>query len=75
MKSALIAPANGRTYGSRISSRYLSPIRVPPWNTVRSLCKPGFHYLDNFVFQQCEIAGFWGIVPSISSDDMNRSPV
>ncbi|GFX46948.1 uncharacterized protein TNCV_315711 [Trichonephila clavipes] len=27
----------GRTYGSRISSRYLRPVTVPPWNTCRSV--------------------------------------
>ncbi|GFV20061.1 hypothetical protein TNCV_2702451 [Trichonephila clavipes] len=37
MKSLPIAAAYGRTYGSRISSRYLTPVTVPPWNTCRSV--------------------------------------
>ncbi|GFS49516.1 uncharacterized protein TNCV_2968191 [Trichonephila clavipes] len=33
--------AYGRTYGSRaISSRYLRPVTVPPWNTCRSVWPP-----------------------------------
>ncbi|GFY35109.1 hypothetical protein TNCV_5044841 [Trichonephila clavipes] len=47
MKSLPIAAAYGRTYGSRISSRYLRPVTVPPWNKhgqcghrARSLPKP-----------------------------------
>ncbi|GFV55292.1 uncharacterized protein TNCV_3880851 [Trichonephila clavipes] len=28
------------TYGSRISSRYLRPVTVPPWNTCRSVWPP-----------------------------------
>ncbi|GFV28828.1 uncharacterized protein TNCV_2443511 [Trichonephila clavipes] len=62
-KSLPIAAAYGRTYGSRISSRYLRPVTVPPWNTCRSVWppseipaqKPGFHHLYNCVFQQCWI--------------------
>ncbi|GFT55079.1 transposable element Tc1 transposase [Trichonephila clavipes] len=64
MKSLPITAAYGRTYGSRISSRYLRPVTVPPWNTCRSvwppseiLPKPGFHHLYNCVFQQCWIDG------------------
>ncbi|GFU43506.1 uncharacterized protein TNCV_406011 [Trichonephila clavipes] len=51
-----IAAAYGRTYGSRISSRYLRPVTVPPWNTRRSVWPPSeipFHHLYNCVFQQC----------------------
>ncbi|GFY07387.1 hypothetical protein TNCV_5085721 [Trichonephila clavipes] len=33
MKSLPIAPAYGWTHRSRISSRYLPPVRVPLWNT------------------------------------------
>ncbi|GFU24779.1 hypothetical protein TNCV_794001 [Trichonephila clavipes] len=40
MKSLPIAAAYGRTYGSRISSRYLRPVTVPPWNTCRSVWPP-----------------------------------
>ncbi|GFU95501.1 hypothetical protein TNCV_2729551 [Trichonephila clavipes] len=40
MKSLPIAAAYGRTYGSRISSRYLRPVTVPPWNTCRSMWPP-----------------------------------
>ncbi|GFY15299.1 hypothetical protein TNCV_1571101 [Trichonephila clavipes] len=40
MKSLPIAAAYGRTYGSRVSSRYLKPVTVPPWNTCRSVWPP-----------------------------------
>ncbi|GFY22206.1 uncharacterized protein TNCV_3298491 [Trichonephila clavipes] len=40
MKSLPTAAAYGRTYGSRISSRYLRPVTVPPWNTCRSVWPP-----------------------------------
>ncbi|GFU19010.1 hypothetical protein TNCV_1004331 [Trichonephila clavipes] len=40
MKSLPIAAAYGRTYRSRISSRYLRPVTVPPWNTCRSVWPP-----------------------------------
>ncbi|GFX76978.1 hypothetical protein TNCV_2079461 [Trichonephila clavipes] len=40
MKSLPIAAAYGRTYGSRISSRYLRSVTVPPWNTCRSVWPP-----------------------------------
>ncbi|GFV20038.1 hypothetical protein TNCV_2332191 [Trichonephila clavipes] len=39
-KSLPIAAAYGRTYGSRVSSRYLRPVTVPPWNTCRSVWPP-----------------------------------
>ncbi|GFU34092.1 uncharacterized protein TNCV_3198981 [Trichonephila clavipes] len=40
MKSLPIAAAYGRKYGSRISSRYLRPVTVSPWNTYRSVWPP-----------------------------------
>ncbi|GFX61435.1 uncharacterized protein TNCV_823411 [Trichonephila clavipes] len=70
MKSFPIAPAYGRTYGSRISSRYLTPVRVSLWNIYRSvyhrgsfLPKPGFHPLYNCVFNSVGLIVSGALLP------------
>ncbi|GFU37808.1 hypothetical protein TNCV_1063471 [Trichonephila clavipes] len=78
MKSLPIAPAYGQTYGSRISSQseYLPGTHADQCDhRVRSLPKPLFHHLGNYVFEQCWIDDIWCFVPFRRADVLNRYPV